>query len=78
MLPRPTPHVRRALLTTWVDAVHVSLVLRVSKMTVYRLIKSGELPATRVGRSLRIKESDLDDYILSHPAVDLLAGDDDL
>ena len=30
--------------------------LRVSTMTVYRLIKAQELPATRVGRSLRATE----------------------
>lgn len=31
--------------------------LRVSKMTVYRLIDCGELQAIRVGRSLRVTES---------------------
>lgn len=36
--------------------------MRVSQMTVYRLIKSGELPAIRVGRNFRIRESELDRY----------------
>lgn len=36
--------------------------MRVSKMTVYRLIKSGDLHALRVGRNFRIRESDLDAY----------------
>ena len=36
---------------------------RVSGMTIYRLIKTGELPATRVGRSWRIREEDLDAYL---------------
>lgn len=36
--------------------------MRVSHMTVYRLIKSGELPAIRVGRNFRIRESELDRY----------------
>lgn len=36
--------------------------MRVSHMTVYRLIKSGELPAIRVGRNFRIRESQLDRY----------------
>lgn len=31
--------------------------LRVSQMTVHRLVRSGELPAVRVGRSLRIPGS---------------------
>jgi excisionase family DNA binding protein len=32
-------------------------------MTVYRLIKSGQLPAVRVGKNYRIRESDLDSYL---------------
>ncbi len=36
--------------------------MRVSHMTVYRLIKSGELPAIRVGRNFRIRVSELDRY----------------
>ena len=39
--------------------------LRVSAMTVYRLIKSGDLPAVRVGRSFRVAESDVDTYLAS-------------
>ena len=39
--------------------------LRVSTMTVYRLMKAGELGATRVGKSYRISESDLDHYLAS-------------
>lgn len=41
----------------------VAAMMRVSKMTVYRIVHSGELPATRVGRSFRVKESDVDAYI---------------
>lgn len=37
--------------------------LRVSTMTVYRLIKSEQLPATRVGKSLRIREADVDRFL---------------
>jgi excisionase family DNA binding protein len=37
--------------------------LRVSKMTVYRLLKSGELPSVRIGRSLRVREEDVDCYL---------------
>jgi len=41
----------------------VASLMRVSKMTVYRLIHSGELPAVRVGRSFRVPESAVDDYL---------------
>ena len=37
--------------------------MRVSTMTVYRLIKAGDLPAIRVGKSYRIKENDIDDFL---------------
>jgi excisionase family DNA binding protein len=37
--------------------------MRVSNMTIYRMIKSGELPAIRVGKNYRIRESDLDRYL---------------
>ena len=32
----------------------VSTLLRVSKMTIYRMVHSGEIPHVRVGRSFRI------------------------
>ena len=34
-------------------------------MTVYRLIKAGELAAVRVGRSYRVAEDDVDRYLAS-------------
>ena len=37
--------------------------LRVSTMTVYRLIKSGELPAARISNSFRLREQDVDAYL---------------
>ena len=43
----------------------VADLLRVSSMTVYRLIKSGELRAARIGKSYRISEDDVDAYLQS-------------
>jgi excisionase family DNA binding protein len=37
--------------------------MRVSNMTVYRLIKNGDLPALRVGKNYRIRESDVEVYL---------------
>ena len=37
--------------------------MRVSKMTVYRLVHAGELPAVRVGRSFRVPQDAVDDYL---------------
>jgi excisionase family DNA binding protein len=39
--------------------------LRVSTMTVYRLIKAGDLRAARIGKSFRIAEDDVDTYLAS-------------
>ncbi len=41
----------------------VATVMRVSKMTVYRLVRSGDLPAIRVGRSFRIPEQAVHEYL---------------
>lgn len=49
----------RPLLT----AAEVAAQLRVSTMTIYRLIRAGELPAVRVGRNYRVREEDLAAYL---------------
>lgn len=41
----------------------VASMMRVSKMTVYRLVHNGDLPAVRVGRSFRVTEDDVNDYL---------------
>jgi excisionase family DNA binding protein len=43
----------------------VAETMRVSNMTVYRLIRAGELPAIRVGKHFRIRENELNDYLES-------------
>jgi len=52
---------RERLLTVAEVADH----MRVSSMTVYRLIKSGTLKAVRVGKNYRIRTNDLDAYLQS-------------
>ena len=39
--------------------------MRVSKMTVYRLVHSGELPAMRVGRSYRVPVAAVQEFMAS-------------
>lgn len=41
----------------------VARILRVSNMTVYRLIGSGQLAAARIGRSYRLRVEDVDRYL---------------
>ncbi|HEY1634191.1 MAG TPA: helix-turn-helix domain-containing protein [Acidimicrobiales bacterium] len=48
---------------TFLTVAEVASLLRVSSMTVYRLINAGELPAVRVGKSYRLREDDVDRYL---------------
>jgi excisionase family DNA binding protein len=41
----------------------VADLLRVSRMTVYRLIKEGDVPAFKVGRGYRLREEDVHSYL---------------
>lgn len=41
----------------------VAAIMRLSKMTVYRMVNSGQLPALKVGRSVRIPEHVVDEYL---------------
>ncbi len=41
----------------FLTVAEVADMMRVSNMTVYRLVHAGELPAVRFGRSFRIPES---------------------
>jgi excisionase family DNA binding protein len=47
----------------FLTVAEVAAIMRVSKMTVYRLVHSGEMPAVRVGRSFRVPESAVDEYL---------------
>ena len=55
----PRPLSAGAFLTV----AEVAAAMRVSTMTVYRLIKTGELAAVRVGHNYRIREDDLERYL---------------
>ena len=61
MIPLSTQpqHARPKFLTVG----EVADILRVSNMTVYRLINAGDLPAVRVGKSYRLREDDVDKYL---------------
>ena len=47
----------------FLTVAEVASIMRVSKMTVYRLVHSGELEAIRVGRSFRVPEQAVQDYL---------------
>lgn len=47
----------------FLTVAEVAKVMRVSKMTVYRLLHSGELAGVRVGRSFRVPEKAVHEYL---------------
>lgn len=49
----------------FLTVAEVASMMRVSKMTVYRLVHGGELPAVRVGRSFRVPEDAVHTYLRS-------------
>ena len=48
---------------SFLTVTEVAAIMRVSKMTVYRLVHGNELAAVRVGRSFRVPESAVRDYL---------------
>ncbi len=49
----------------FLTVAEVAEVMRVSKMTVYRLVHSGAMPAVRFGRSYRVPENAVEQYLKS-------------
>lgn len=47
----------------FLTVAEVAEVMRVSKMTVYRLVHAGEMPAVRFGRSYRVPEAAVENYL---------------
>jgi excisionase family DNA binding protein len=52
----------------FLTVAEVADMMRVSRMTVYRLVHSGELPAIRFGRSFRVPESAVQVAMSNHVA----------
>ena len=59
VVQRPAPRPAVSFLTV----AEVAAIMRVSKMTVYRLVHGGEMAAVRVGRSFRVPETAVREYL---------------
>jgi len=59
VMERPAPRAAVSFLTV----AEVAAIMRVSKMTVYRLVHGGEMAAVRVGRSFRVPEPAVREYL---------------
>jgi len=53
---------------SYLTVAEVASIMSVSKMTVYRLVHSGDLEAFRVGRAIRIPDAAVYDYMRSRSA----------
>lgn len=77
--PAPMPHAA-TLQTAAGDTddlmtrAEVAQHLRVSDRTVSRLIRTGQLPAARIGRAVRIRQSDLLDMLDGKPSISVGLG----
>lgn len=47
----------------FLTVAEVAAVMRVSKMSVYRMIHAGDIEAVRFGRNFRVPESAVDNYL---------------
>jgi excisionase family DNA binding protein len=61
-LPSEPPDIPLAQVQ-FLTVAEVASMMRVSKMTVYRLVHAGDLPAARVGRSFRVPRAAVEDYL---------------
>ena len=59
MTERPAPRPAVQFMTV----AEVAAIMRVSKMTVYRLVHNGEMAAVRVGRSFRVPAPAVREYL---------------
>jgi excisionase family DNA binding protein len=50
----------------FLTVAEIATLTRLSKMTIYRLIQHGELEGVRFGRSFRVRERAVQDYMNSH------------
>ena len=55
--------------STSLTPLEVAELLKITKNTVYELIKRGELPAYKVGKKLRIDKEDINNYINNQKKV---------
>lgn len=62
-MPQDSNDVPAPAQVQFLTVAEVAALMRVSKMTVYRLVHSGELPAVRVGKSFRVPEKTVHEYL---------------
>jgi excisionase family DNA binding protein len=64
-MPSEEPEQLNLTSVQFLTVAEVAAMMRVSKMTVYRLVHGGDLPAARVGRSFRVPRRAVEEYLRS-------------
>ena len=72
--PLATPQAPAVTTDDLLTRAEVARYLRVSDRTVSRLIRTGKLPAARIGRAVRIRQSDLLEMLNGKPSISDVLG----
>jgi excisionase family DNA binding protein len=72
--PLATPQAPADATDDLLTRAEVARYLRVSDRTVSRLIRKGQLPAARIGRAVRIRQSDLLEMLNEKPSISASVG----
>ena len=65
---------RDGIPTVVLDVTEVSAYLGVTRDTVYRLIREGQLPHVRIGKSLRVRVETLEQFVKDRETTEWEAG----
>jgi excisionase family DNA binding protein len=61
--------------TEWLSLKDVQRLLGIGKTKTYELVTTGELPAVRIGRCIRVNRKELDEWLLAQRYVDSIGRD---
>ena len=54
----------------WLSLKEVQQLLGIGRTKVYELVTTGELPAVRIGRCIRVNRQELDEWVRAQPYAD--------
>jgi excisionase family DNA binding protein len=61
--------------TEWLSLKDVQRLLGIGRTKTYELVTTGELPAVRIGRCIRVNRGELDEWLRAQRYVDLIRHD---
>lgn len=58
----------------WLKVPEVAEVLRIARSRAYELVGTGEIPAVKIGRSVRVNRKELDRWLQGQSYTDVARG----